>query len=154
MGGKGRSCEAGRRFTPRFTIWAFNFGMKIHVCNGGWYFSRPSLIKTHFFFLTGRKPKANPRVSARLRSAHALTLAASRKTLSLICRTLLRMTARATPTTKRSPIRGHGASKRAALTLFYAHSRNYSRVCSSFTLKGGFWQWVGAGGRKGEKLEN
>lgn len=48
------------------------------------------------------KPTGNPRVSAHRAT---LTLAASRKTLSLICRTLLRITARATPAIQLMPIR-------------------------------------------------
>lgn len=54
------------------------------------------------------KPTGNPRVSAHCApacSATTLTLAASRKTLSLICRTLLRITARATPAIQLMPIR-------------------------------------------------
>lgn len=32
--------------------------MKIHIYNGGWYFSRPSLIQTHFFFPDRKETKS------------------------------------------------------------------------------------------------
>lgn len=111
-----------------YTWTDFLFGCldeKIKVATEADIFHNFVWSKSIFFPLgrdkTNRNQTGNHRVSARFEklpvmsstimseataySASTLTLAASRKTLSLICRTLLRITARATPTIKLLPIR-------------------------------------------------
>lgn len=130
-GGGGRPAArptrlGGNLHMDRFPIWVFGFWTK--KLNLQWKLILFTILcdqNPSFFPLgrdkTNRNQTGNNRVWARFEklptmsstimseataySASTLTLAASRKTLSLICRTLLRITARATPTIKLLPIR-------------------------------------------------